>query len=575
MVQKHTRITGIAISPGIGYGKVCIWGTAPAVKRRKIRVGQVSPEIKRLEKAIDISLIQIDDIRTKVSNKIGEKEADIFGAHAMLLKDPVLMVQIEKKIVEKRINAEAAIEEVIDESVKVYATANETYLKERIQDFRDVGRRLVDNLAGYNQECLLADESEIIVIAEEITPSQLMEADHSMINGFITEKGGETSHVAILARSLGIPLVSGIHDVLRRLKPGSPLLINGFNGTILRNPTNGEIKAERNEFPRIVITESEIEKLNKLPVETADGFPVTLLANVRSEADITYAKQFKSAGIGLYRTELAFNNRRSFPTEEEQFNSYKQVVEEMAPAPVTIRTLDLGGDKFSPYYPYQKKSELNPYLGMRAIRISLARPDILRNQLQAIVRASAFGHVKLLLPMISGIEEIRKIKRLLYRILRDYQKEKIPFDADLKIGAMIEIPSAVIAIRSILREVDFISVGTNDLIQYTLAVDRSNEAVSHYYEPMHPAVLHLLQQIAAAAKREKKEASICGEMAADVRYTKLLLGLGYNVFSMSSLFIPQIKKIVRTIRIDDAREMAYKALNLWEIKKIKKLVYQG
>lgn len=575
MVQKHTRITGIAISPGIGYGKACIWGTAPSVKRRKIRVGQVASEINRLEKAIDISLIQINDIRTKVANNIGEKEADIFGAHAMLLKDPVLMVQIEKKIVENRINAEAAIEEVIDEAVKVYATTNETYLKERIQDFRDVGRRLIDNLAGYNQECMLEDENEIIVIAEEITPSQLMEADHSLISGFVTEQGGETSHVAILARSLGIPLVSGIHDILKRLKSGAPLLVNGFNGTILRNPTNGEVKAESKEFPRIIISESEIEKLNKLPVETADGVPITLLANVRSETDIKYAKLYNSAGIGLYRTELAFNNRRSFPTEEEQFTSYKQVVAEMAPHPVTIRTLDLGGDKFSPYYPYQKKRELNPYLGLRAIRISLARPDILRNQLQAIVRASGFGHVKLLLPMISGVEEIRKVKRLLYRILREFQKEKIPFDADIKIGAMIEIPSAVVAIRSILREVDFISVGTNDLIQYTLAVDRSNEAVSHYYEPLHPAVLHLLQQIAAAAKREKKEVSICGEMAADVRYTKLLLGLGYDVLSMSSLFIPQIKKNIRTIRLDSAREMAYKALNLWEIKKIKKLIHRG
>ncbi|MBD3290732.1 phosphoenolpyruvate--protein phosphotransferase [candidate division KSB1 bacterium] len=573
MVQKQTRITGIAISPGIGYGKACIWGTAPAVKRRKIRVGQVSSELKRLEKAVDMSLKQIFDIRDKVSDKIGEKEADIFGAHAMLLRDPVLMAQVEKTIVEQRINAEAAIEEVIDESVKVYATTNEMYLKERIQDFRDVGRRLVDNLAGFNQECLLADESDIIVIAAEITPSQLMEADHSKIKGFVTEMGGETSHVAILARSLGIPLVSGISNVLNRIKAGLPLLVNGFNGTILRQPSNNEIKAEKKEFPRIVISESEIEKLNKLPVETADGHPVTLMANVRSQTDIMFAKKFQSAGIGLYRTELAFNNKNSFPSEEYQFNTYKEVVQQIAPHPVTIRTLDLGGDKFSPYYPYLKKRELNPYLGMRAIRISLARPDILRDQLRAIVRASAHGQVKLLLPMISGVEEIRRIKRMLYRIMRNFQKEGIPFDPDLRIGAMIEIPSAVIVISSILKEVDFISVGTNDLIQYTLAVDRSNETVSQYYEPMHPAVLHLLKQIAAAANREKKEASICGEMAADVRYTKLLIGLGYNVLSMSSLFIPQIKRVVRTITQDSARELAYKALNLWEIKKIKKLIH--
>ena len=572
MVQKHSRFFGIAISPGIGWGKACIWGTAPATRRRKIRVSQVSNQLAKFSKAIEISKQQFAELKSKVAQNIGDKEAKIFETYILFLDDPVFLVQIEKKIVEQRINVESALEDVINESIKIYSTVEDLYLKERIQDIRDVGRRILDNLVGYNQQCLLDGETETIVIANELTPSQLIDFDHKYVKGFITEKGGETSHSAILARSLGIPMISGIKDILNKFEAGTPVLVNGFNGKIIRNPKAEEVKIIQQQFPELIITDEELSKLAALPTATTDGQRVHLLANIRSQSDVSYAQHFKAEGIGLYRTEMSFINRKNFPTEDEQFAIYRSIVESTKPNPVTLRTLDLGGDKFSPYYPYHKSRELNPYLGLRAIRISLTKPDIFIKQLRAVLRASFYGKVKLMIPMISGIEEIKHTKKILLRVMKDLKQENIPFDEDLELGVMIEIPSAVIAINYILKEVDFISVGTNDLIQYTLAVDRSNELVSEYYEPLHPAIISSLKQIIDAANRAKKEVSICGEMAADVRYTKLLIGLGYRNLSMSSFFIPQVKKAVLSFDTDSARILAYKVLNLSAIKKIKKLI---
>ena len=574
MTQKHSRFYGIAISPGIGWGKACIWGKAPITKRRKIRVGQVANQLARLSKAVEISKRQLTEIRNKVAQNIGNNEAKIFETYSLFLDDPVFLAQIEKKIVEKRINVENALADVIKESIEIYSAVEDLYLKERIQDIRDVGRRILDNLAGYNQQCILDGETEIIVVANELTPSQLIDFDEHNIKGFITERGGETSHSAILARSLGIPMISGIVNVLNKFEAGTPILVNGFNGKIIRNPKTEEVEIIQQQFPRLIISDDELKELFKQPTATKDGYKIHLLANIRTKSDVSYAKHFKAEGIGLYRTEISFLNRRTFPSEDQQFELYRTVVESTNPYAVTLRTLDLGGDKFSPYYPYHKSREMNPYLGLRAIRISLEEPEIFRNQLRAILRASAFGKVKLMLPMISGVEEIRQTKKILIKVMYELKQEKIKFDEELEIGAMIEIPSAVIAINHILKEVDFVSVGTNDLIQYTLAVDRSNELVSNYYEPLHPAIINSLKQIIDAANRAKKEASICGEMAADVRYTKILIGLGYRNLSMSSFFIPQVKKAVLSFDLDSARELAYKALNLWGIKKIKKLIAQ-
>ncbi|MBN2009541.1 phosphoenolpyruvate--protein phosphotransferase [candidate division KSB1 bacterium] len=572
MARKRRRLHGSGISPGIGKGYVCIWGPAPAPKRRKIRAGQVPSELNRLKDAITSSRDQLTELKSKVHQKVGSKESEIFEAHSMFLNDPFFLTKIERRVMEKFINVEAALEDTINEITQVYANIEDPYLKERMQDIRDIGRRLMDNLVGHKQDCTIENENEVIVVTEELTASQLMDLDHSTITGFITEKGGATSHSAILARSLGIPLVSGVPNVMTRIKPGSFLLINGFNGDIVRQPSDSLIRDIRQHFPSLYISQDEMNELEKQPSTTADGVLIQLLSNVRSNGDLEYIKHSQAVGIGLYRTEMAFINRKNFPSEEEQFDVYKVAVESMAPQPVTIRTIDLGGDKFSPYFPHSRKRELNPHLGLRSIRVSLAKPDVFRTQLRAILRASALGKIKLMLPLISNIEEIRLTKRMLYRTMVELKRENIPFDENLELGVMIEIPAAVLIINAILREVDFISVGTNDLIQYTLAVDRSNETVSEYYEPAHPAVLMQLKQIVDAANRMKKDVSICGEMAADLQYTKLLLGLGYRNLSMSPFFIPQIKRAIRCIDMDAAHEFAMQVLSLSEVRKIKKLL---
>ncbi|MDZ7340911.1 MAG: phosphoenolpyruvate--protein phosphotransferase, partial [candidate division KSB1 bacterium] len=526
MVSKQTKFHGIAVSPGIAWGKACIFGSAPKISRRRIRVGQVSRELARLSQAIDTSRSQLEALRQKIVDTLGPKEASIFDAHLLFLNDPVFLAQIQKKMVEHQINVEAAIDEVIQESIATFSSTEDAYLKERIHDIRDVGRRILENLIGYSQQCLLGEGASLIIIAPEITPSQAAGLNTNQIKGLITEKGGPTSHAAILARSLGIPLITGLPNLARHVELSTPILMNGYTGDVIIHPTLKQIEKYKVSVKELAEEKKQEKKVVGLPSVTSDGLKVELCANIRSEEDIELARMFHADGIGLYRTEIHFLDRSDFPSEEEQFDHYRAAVEQMAPLPVTIRTMDLGGDKFSAYYPnHLRLRDQNPYLGLRAIRLSLKYPELFKQQLRAILRAGVFGNAKILLPMIASVEEVKQVKRLLFQAMRELEQEKKPFREDIPLGAMIEIPSAALAIASILMEVDFISVGTNDLIQYTLAVDRSNAEVSHLYEPLHPAVLSLLKHIADAAAQAKKEVSICGEMAGDTRYSKLLLGL--------------------------------------------------
>ena len=573
MVKTQSKFHGIAVSPGIAWGKACILGSAPKISRRRIRVGQVSQELTRLTQAIKTSREQLKEIKQKIVEKLSIKEAGIFDAHLLFLNDPVFLAQIQKKMVEERINIEAAVNDVIQESINTFSSTHDDYLKERIQDIRDVGRRILDNLIGYTQQCLIGEESDLIIIAPEITPSQAASFNTSQIRGMITERGGPTSHAAILARSLGVPLISGIPNLARFVELSTTTLMNGYTGEITINPTQRQIEKYRITVRELNEKKQQEKKVVGLPSVTSDGFKIQLLANIRSEEDIELAQLFHAEGIGLYRTEMHFINRTDYPPAEEQYEHYHAIAKRMNPFPVTIRTMDLGGDKFSPYYKNKQGfRERNPYLGLRAIRLSLKYPELFKQQLRAILRANIYGNVKILLPMIASVEEIKQVKRLLYQSMRELKAKKVAFREDLEIGAMIEIPSAAIAITSILNEVDFVSVGTNDLIQYTLAVDRGNAQVSQLYEPLHPSVLYLLKIIAEATTSAKKELSICGEMAGDRRYTKLLVGLGYTHLSMSSYFIPQIKKTIRAISMNDARSLAKEMLTLGEVNKIKLLL---
>ncbi len=573
MVKQQIKLRGIGVSPGIALGRACIFGTPPKIIPRKIRVGQVARELSRLSQAIEMARRQLEELKERISSRVSSGEAVIFDAYLLFLNDPVFLAQIQKKLVEQRINVEAAVDAVIQESVATFSSTQDHYLKERIQDIRDVGRRILDNLIGYTQECLVGEEAELIIVAPEITPSQAAGLNTSQIKGLITEKGGPTSHAAILARSLGIPLVSGIPNLAQNIEISSPILMNGTTGEVIIHPSTRQIENFRASLKALDEQKKREKRVVGLPAVTLDGHKVQLLANIRTEEDIELAQMFHAEGIGLYRTEIHFIDRTDYPSEQEQFEHYRTIVAKMAPFPVTIRTMDLGGDKFSPYYNGNHRfRERNPYLGLRAIRLSLRQPEIFKQQLRAALRASAFGKVKLLLPMIASIEEIHQVKRLIHQAMRELDQRNLPYDPELEIGAMIEIPSAALSINAILKEADFVSVGTNDLIQYTLAVDRSNAQVSDLYEPLHPAVLQLLKMVADAAKQAGKEVSICGEMAGDTRYTKLLLGLGYEQLSMSSFFIPQVKRVIRSIRLSDAIDLAECALALTEVKKIKRLL---
>ncbi|MDZ7375716.1 MAG: phosphoenolpyruvate--protein phosphotransferase, partial [candidate division KSB1 bacterium] len=513
------------------------------------------------------------ELKERISSHVSSNDANIFDAYLLFLNDPVFLAQIQKKLVEQRINVEAAVDAVIQESITTFSSTHDNYLKERIQDIRDVGRRILDNLIGYTQECLIGEESELIIVAPEITPSQAAGLNTSQVKGLITEKGGPTSHAAILARSLGIPLVSGIPNIARDIEVSSQIIMNGTTGEVIINPTTRQIENYRALVKVLEEQKKREKKIVGLPAVTLDGHRVQLMANIRTEEDIELAQMFHAEGIGLYRTEIHFIDRTDYPSEEEQFEHYHAIVARMAPFPVTIRTMDLGGDKFSPFFNGNHRyRERNPYLGLRAIRLSLRQPEIFKQQLRAVLRASVFGKVKILLPMIASVEEIHQVRRLINQAMRELDQRELAYDPQLEIGAMIELPSAALAIHALLKEVDFISIGTNDLIQYTLAVDRSNAQVSDLYEPLHPAVLHLLKMIADAAKQAGKDVSICGEMAGDVRYTKLLIGLGFDQLSMSSFFIPQVKRVIRSIRLSDAIGLAECVLALTEVKKIKRLI---
>lgn len=575
MVKTLSKFHGIAISPGIAWGKACFFGSPPKITRRKIRVGQVTRELSRLSQAIEISRIQLEDLKKQISDKVSTKEANIFEAYLLFLNDPVFLAQIQKRLVEERVNVEAAVDDVIQESITTFSSTQDAYLKERVQDIRDVGRRILDNLIGYSQQCLIGEENDLIIITLEITPSQAAGLNTSQIKGLITEKGGPTSHAAILARSLGIPLVTGIPNLARYVELSTPILMNGYNGEVIINPSHRQVEKYRTSVKELDEKKRQEKKVVGLPTVTKDGYNIQLLANIRTEEDIELAQMFHAEGIGLYRTEIHFIGRMDSPSEEEQYEHYRTIVEKMAPFPVTIRTMDLGGDKFSPYYgDNHRYRERNPYLGLRGIRLSLKHPEIFKQQLRAILRSSIFGKVKILLPMIASIEEIKQVKRLIQQSMKDLQKKRLSFREDIEIGTMIEIPSAALAINSILKEVDFVSVGTNDLIQYTLAVDRGNAQVSDLYESLNPSVLYLLKFVADAVNQAQKEISICGEMAGDVRFSKLLLGLGYTHLSMSSFFIPQVKRMIRSISMNEAKALATKALSLQEVKKVK-LLLQG
>ena len=561
-VEKGEKIfRGTPVSTGVCQGKIIVLGRShAAVPKRELKEAELPEEIHRLERALIQTRQQILEVQRKVSAGMGAEEGGIFDAHLLVLEDRTLLDEVIRNIQEKKANAEYAFHVVAEKYASTLAAIEDDYLRERATDMRDVTARILDNLMGRQQEVNLKSLKEpCIIISYDLSPSVTAQLDRKIVLGFATDIGGKTSHTAIMARSLRIPAVVGLKSASSELQTGQYALLDGFNGVIIINPTEGTLF----EYGRIIRKQVSLdEKLRDTydkPAMTLDGTRVVLSANVEQAADTEQVRANGAEGVGLFRTEFLFINREVLPTEEEQYQAYRQVAAALKPQPVVIRTLDLGGDKFLSNL--QLPQEMNPFLGWRAIRFCLQEKPIFRAQLRAILRASAEGNVKMMYPMISGLEELCQANELVEECKAELRAEKQAFDEKLEIGAMIEIPSAVVIADALARRLKFFSLGTNDLIQYTLAVDRMNEKVSHLYEPTHPAIVRLIKSTVEAAHRNKIWAGVCGEMAGDPVLTPLLLGLGVDELSAAPSLVPAVKFLIRRLKMDEARALADFALN--------------
>lgn len=552
-------ISGILASPGIAFGKALLLKEDEIViDRKKISADKVDQEVERFLSGRAKASAQLEVIKTKAGETFGEEKEAIFEGHIMLLEDEELEQEIIALIKDKHMTADAAANEVIDGQATALEELDDEYLKERAADVRDIGKRLLRNILGLAIIDLSAIQDEVILVAADLTPSETAQLNLKKVLGFITDAGGRTSHTSIMARSLELPAIVGTGSITAQVKNGDYLILDAVNNQVLINPSNEKIEALRSLQAQVAEEKAELAKLKDLPAITLDGHQVEVCANIGTVRDVEGAERNGAEGVGLYRTEFLFMDRDALPTEEEQFAAYKAVAEACGSQAVIVRTMDIGGDKELPYMNFPK--EENPFLGWRAVRIAMDRKEILRDQVRAILRASAFGKLRIMFPMIISVEEVRALKKEIEIYKQELRDEGKAFDESIEIGVMVETPAAATIARHLAKEVDFFSIGTNDLTQYTLAVDRGNDMISHLYQPMSPSVLNLIKQVIDASHAEGKWTGMCGELAGDERATLLLLGMGLDEFSMSAISIPRIKKIIRNTNFEDAKVLAEQAL---------------
>ncbi|HCA1947304.1 TPA: phosphoenolpyruvate-protein phosphotransferase PtsI [Klebsiella pneumoniae] len=552
-------ISGILASPGIAFGKALLLKEDEIViDRKKISADKVDQEVERFLSGRAKASAQLEVIKTKAGETFGEEKEAIFEGHIMLLEDEELEQEIIALIKDKHMTADAAANEVIDGQATALEELDDEYLKERAADVRDIGKRLLRNILGLAIIDLSAIQDEVILVAADLTPSETAQLNLKKVLGFITDAGGRTSHTSIMARSLELPAIVGTGSITAQVKNGDYLILDAVNNQVLINPSNEQIEARRSLQAQVAEEKAELAKLKDLPAITLDGHQVEVCANIGTVRDVEGAERNGAEGVGLYRTEFLFMDRDALPTEEEQFAAYKAVAEACGSQAVIVRTMDIGGDKELPYMNFPK--EENPFLGWRAVRIAMDRKEILRDQVRAILRASAFGKLRIMFPMIISVEEVRALKKEIEIYKQELRDEGKAFDESIEIGVMVETPAAATIARHLAKEVDFFSIGTNDLTQYTLAVDRGNDMISHLYQPMSPSVLNLIKQVIDASHAEGKWTGMCGELAGDERATLLLLGMGLDEFSMSAISIPRIKKIIRNTNFEDAKVLAEQAL---------------
>jgi phosphotransferase system enzyme I (PtsI) len=554
------RLKGIGVSPGFVMGKALVLHSDDSFSVGQVQVepDNIPREIARFEDALTKTRAEILNIRKRLSAQIGREHSDIFNAHLLILEDRTLIEDVIALIKEEKANAEYAFATVIKRYFQAFSRIDDEYLKERISDIRDIGRRVLQNLYGQERGGLENLKENVVLISHDLSPSDTAMIDKQKILAFVTEIGGPTSHTAILGRSLEIPAVVGVDKATLEVHTGDPVVVDGTHGFLIVHPDEKTIEIYTQEEKRFSESIFELEKIRDLAAETKDGRKIQLAANIEFPDEISSVKSHGAQGIGLYRTEYFYMNRADLPSEDEQFHAYRQVAEQVSPHPVIIRTLDLGGDKFASSL--DVPHEMNPFLGWRAIRFCLTRVDIFKAQLRAILRASAFGNLKIMYPMISNLGELRQANRILEECRVELSAATVAFDPKLEVGAMIEIPSAAITSDSLAKEVDFFSIGSNDLIQYALAVDRVNEKIAYLYEPTHPAILRLIKQVVDNGHRMNRWVGLCGEMAGDPAIAILLVGLEIDEISASPLILPKVKKAIRAVTLGEAREIAQRAL---------------
>ena len=564
-------ISGIPASPGIVFGKALVLKEEKIVlDTTKITDDQVEAEVARFYEGRNAAVEQLNSIKDRAFASLGEEKAAIFEGHLMILEDEELEEEILDYLRSHNVNASVAASKIIDQQVAMLSEIDDEYLKERAGDIRDIGNRLIKNILGMPIVDLGDINEESILVAYDLTPSETAQLNLEKVLGFITDIGGRTSHTSIMARSLELPAIVGTNNVTEQVNTGDFLILDAVNNRIYINPTQAQIDELKALEAKLAEEKAELAKLKDLPAITLDGHKVDVVANIGTIRDCDGANRNGAEGVGLYRTEFLFMDRDQLPTEEEQFIAYKEVVEAMDGRLVVLRTMDIGGDKDLPYLDLPK--EMNPFLGWRAIRIALDRREILHAQLRAVLRASAFGKLAVMFPMIISVEEIRELKSVMEILKAELHTEGKAFDENIQIGVMVETPSAAVNAKFLAKEVDFFSIGTNDLTQYTLAVDRGNELISHLYNPMQPSVLSLIKQVIDASHTEGKWTGMCGELAGDEHATLLLLGMGLDEFSMSAISVPRIKKLIRNVNFQDAKALADKALQQPTAAQIERLI---
>jgi phosphotransferase system enzyme I (PtsI) len=571
--QICTIYRGIPASPGVVIGDIFLLNRERIeVTQEVIPENEVTKEILKFKRALSDTKGEISRIKDRVAKRIDPDHAKIFDAQVMILEDELINSAVTEKINQERNNAEFAYKKVIEQTIKALSSSKDEYLRERIMDISAVGDRLIYNLLGIKHLTLESIDSPVILVARYLSPGDVVHMKKESILGFATDMGGGTSHVALLAKSMGIPAVVGLKNFFDQVQDKQSIILDGIKGEVLVCADKQTLKEYERRRKYLLQKTVELSELKTLPAKTQDGRRIELSANIELPTDTDLALEYGAEGVGLFRTEYLYIAQAGFPTEEEQYKAYREVAKKVYPKSVILRTFDLGGDKFDQhtggFY------ETNPFLGWRAIRACLDLPEMFKVQLKAMLKASAKKNIKIMFPMISGVEELKKAKAILNEVKEELKKKRVPFDKNVQAGIMVEIPSAALASDSLAKESDFFSIGTNDLIQYTLAVDRGNEKIAHLYQGFHPAVLKLIKESIDAARRNSIWVGLCGEMAADPLATTLLVGMGVDELSTSAMAIPEIKRIIRSITFEDAQKHAREVLELSTIEEVKRFLIE-